>query len=160
MKGKAVKKLIVIHQVLPYAIHDQVKELVLLVKEQGHRQVSYLLFRIFGGRDQIDGFEVSEVDVPAQDVDVKQLANVLFSLITVQVSVSKLLSYVGQLFVYSLLFQLPCPRIAKIGDELDKSSHGRRVAVSSLTEEGGRSRSRHTDPDVLTTMYEVGSWEA
>ena len=46
---------------------------MLLVKKQGHGQVADLLFRILIGGNQVDGLEMSEVDVPAEDVYIQQL---------------------------------------------------------------------------------------
>lgn len=43
-------------------------QFVPFVKEQGHRQVSNLLFRVFIGGYKVDRFEMAEIDIPPQDV--------------------------------------------------------------------------------------------
>lgn len=73
MQGQAVVKLIVIQKVLPYAVDHKVKEFVLLVQEEGNGKISYLFLGVFGRRNQIDGLEVSEVDIPSQNIYVKEL---------------------------------------------------------------------------------------
>ena len=95
MKCKTIEKLVMVHEILPYAIHNKMEEFVLFMKEQCHGQVSYLLLRVSGGRDQIHGLEVPKVDIPAQNIDVEQFADVLLPLIAVQVPISELLSYIG-----------------------------------------------------------------
>ena len=44
---------------------------MLLMKEQGHSQVSNLLLGIFVGRDEVDGLEMAEIDVPAENIYVQ-----------------------------------------------------------------------------------------
>lgn len=73
MQGETVEELIVVEQIFPDAVDDQVQQLVLLVEEEGHGQVPDLLLGILVGRDQVDGLEVAKVDVPAEDVDIQQL---------------------------------------------------------------------------------------
>src|SRR4051812_4660864 len=73
VKSEAVEQLVVVKQILPYTIHHQMKELVLFVQEERHGEVPYLLLRVFVGGDEVDGFQVSEIDVPAQNVDVQEL---------------------------------------------------------------------------------------
>lgn len=46
---------------------------MLLVEEQGYGEVPNLLFGVFVGRDQVDSFEMAEIDIPAKDVYVQQL---------------------------------------------------------------------------------------
>ena len=50
------------------------QKLMLFVQKECHREITNLLFRIFGGRDEVDGLEVAKVDVPAEDVYVQKLA--------------------------------------------------------------------------------------
>ena len=71
MKSQAIVELIVVLEILSYAIDDKVDELMLFVEKQRDRQISYLLLREFGGGYEVDSFEVTEIKVPAQDVDVK-----------------------------------------------------------------------------------------
>jgi hypothetical protein len=46
---------------------------VLFVKKEGHGKVTDLFFRVFVCRDKIDGFEMSEIDVPAKNVYIEKL---------------------------------------------------------------------------------------
>jgi hypothetical protein len=50
-----------------------VQQLVLLVEEEGHGQISNLLFRVLVGGDQVDSLEVTEVDVPTEYVYIEEL---------------------------------------------------------------------------------------
>jgi hypothetical protein len=59
-----------VQEVLSHAIDNQVQQLMLLMKEERHGQVPNLLLRVLGGRYEVDGFEVTEIDVPSQNVDV------------------------------------------------------------------------------------------
>lgn len=71
VESQAVEQLIVIQQVLSYTVDDQVQELVLLVQEEGHGQVTNLLLRVLVRRDEVDRLEVAEVDVPSENVNVE-----------------------------------------------------------------------------------------
>lgn len=73
VQGEAIEQLIVIQQIFPNAVEDEMQELVFLVQEQGHGEVSDLLLRVLGSRDELDGFEVAKVDVPPEDIDVQEL---------------------------------------------------------------------------------------
>lgn len=67
-----------------------------------------LFLRELVGGEQIDGLHVAKVDVVPQHVEVNDLTDVLLLLVARQVLVlGKLLSYVGHLLVYALLFALP-----------------------------------------------------
>ena len=46
---------------------------MLLVKEEGNGKISNLFFRVFGSRDEVDGFKMSEIDVPSENVYVQEL---------------------------------------------------------------------------------------
>lgn len=48
---------------------------MLFVKEEGHGEVTDLFLGVFVCRNKIDGFKMSEVDVPTQNVYVKKLGN-------------------------------------------------------------------------------------
>ena len=74
MQGQAVKQFVVVEKVFPYAVHNEMQELVLLVKKQRHGQITDLLFGVLVGRDEVDGLEVPKVDVPPEDVDIKELS--------------------------------------------------------------------------------------
>jgi hypothetical protein len=73
MQRQAVEQLIVIQQILPNAVNHQMQKLVFLVQEQRHGKVANLFFGVLGCRDEVDGFEMPKVDVPAQDVYVEEL---------------------------------------------------------------------------------------
>lgn len=73
MEGKAVEELVVVEEVLSYAVDDQMQEFVLLVEEKRHGEVANLLLRVLVGRDQVDRLEMAKVDVPPQNVDVEKL---------------------------------------------------------------------------------------
>ena len=77
---------------------------MLFMQKQRNSQVSNLLLAIFVRTDQVDGLQVSEVDIPSQDVDVQQFANVFLFVVPVQVAILELLPDVCQLFVDPLLF--------------------------------------------------------
>lgn len=44
-----------------------------LIQEKRYRQITDLFFRIFRRRDKIDGFKVTKIDVPSQNVDIEKL---------------------------------------------------------------------------------------
>lgn len=46
---------------------------MLLVEEKGHRQVSYLLFRVLLRRYKIDCFEMAEIDIPSKYIYIQKL---------------------------------------------------------------------------------------
>lgn len=137
MQRQTVVELIVTGQILPNAVYHQMQKLMLFMQEQSHSQVSNLFLRILVGRDEIDGFEVAKVDVPAEDVDVQQLADIFLLVVAVEVSILELLADVGQFLVDPLLFQFPGSCIPEICYELDQPSHGRRVPRGSPAEEAG-----------------------
>ena len=62
---------------------------MLFVEEKGDGEVSDLLFRVLGCRDEIDGFEVSEVDVPAKYVYVQELADVFLLRVAVKSAICR-----------------------------------------------------------------------
>lgn len=80
VEGQAVEQFVVVQQVFAYAVDDEVQKFVLLVQKERHRQVANLLFRVFGGRDEVDGLEVAKVDIPAEDVNVEELSLAVFCL--------------------------------------------------------------------------------
>ena len=57
---------------------------MLLMEEKRDGQVPDLLFRVLGGRDEVDGLQVTKIDIVALDVDVQQLADVLLFLVAVE----------------------------------------------------------------------------
>jgi hypothetical protein len=73
MKRQTVEKLVDVKEILSYAVDDQGQQFVLLVEEECHGKVSNLFFRVLVRRDEIHGFEMSESDVPAEDVYVQKL---------------------------------------------------------------------------------------
>lgn len=46
---------------------------MVFVEEKRHGEIPDLLFRVFVGRYEADGLEVAKVDVPSQNIDIKQL---------------------------------------------------------------------------------------
>jgi hypothetical protein len=68
MQGQTVEKFVVVEEVLPDAVDDQMKQLMLLVEEQGHGEVPDLLLGVLVRRDEIDCLEMAEVDVPTEDI--------------------------------------------------------------------------------------------
>jgi hypothetical protein len=49
------------------------QQFMLFVEEESNSKIAYLFFGIFSGGDEIDSFEMPEVDTPAENVDVKEL---------------------------------------------------------------------------------------
>jgi hypothetical protein len=134
VQRQTVVELIVVEQVLPYAVDDEVYQLVLLVQEQSNSEISDLLLRVLGGRDEVDGFEMSKIDVPPENVDVQQLADVFLLLVAVEPAIPKLLPYVGQFLVDALLLELAGAGVPQVGDERDQPSHGGHIARLVPTE--------------------------
>jgi hypothetical protein len=91
MQRQTVVKLVVVHKVLPDTVDNQMYEFVLFVEEQCDCEVTNLLLRVFGGRDEVYCFEMPEVYIPAQDVDVQKFANVFLLLVAIEAAVSELL---------------------------------------------------------------------
>lgn len=46
---------------------------MLFVEEEGHGEVSNLLLGVLVRRNEVDSFEMTEIDVPAEDVYVQEL---------------------------------------------------------------------------------------
>jgi hypothetical protein len=84
---QAVVQLIVVHEVFPDAVDDQVYQLVLLVQEEGNGEVSDLLLRVFGRRDEVHCLEVSEADVPTENVYIEELADVFLLLVAIETAI-------------------------------------------------------------------------
>jgi len=138
MQCQTIEQLIILQQILPDAIHNQVKQLMLLVQKQGNRQIANLLFRVLVRTDQVDRLQVSEVDVPSENVDVQQLADIFLAVVAIEVALPELLPYVCELLVDALLFQIACPGVAEVGYELHETSHGRGIARASTAQEARR----------------------
>jgi len=86
---------------------------------------------------------MSEIDVPPQDVDVQELADIFLLLVAVEPAVSELLPYVGQFLVDALLLQLAGAGIPQVGDEGYQASHGGHVARLVPAEEPSASAGTH-----------------
>jgi hypothetical protein len=114
----------VIREVLPYAVDNQVKQLVRFMQEERHSQIPNLLFRVLVCGNQVHGLQVSEIHVPSQDVDVQQLADILLLVVAGQAAALELRSDVRELLVYALLFQFPRAGVAQVGYEGDQTAHG------------------------------------
>src|ERR1700743_2833429 len=100
------------------------EEVMLLVEEQGDCEVADLLFRVFRRGDQIDSFELAEIDVVALNVYVEQFSNILLLLVSIKLLAFELLPYVGQLLVNALLLEFSSSSIPQIRNELDEPSPG------------------------------------
>jgi hypothetical protein len=98
---------------------------MLLVEEQGDSEVANLLLRVFGGRDQVDGFKMPKVDIVALDIYVQQFTDVFFLLVSVKLLALELLSYVCKFLVDPLFLEFSRSRIPQVRNELDKTTHGR-----------------------------------
>ena len=151
MQCQTIEQLIILQQILPDAIHDQVKQFMLLVQKERHRQIANLLLRVLVRTDQVDCLQVSEVDVPPEDVYVQQLAHVFLAVVSIEVTFPELLPYVRELFVDAFLFQIACPGITKIGYELHETSHGRGIARASAAQEARR-RARQSEGCASATV--------
>jgi len=90
---------------------------MLFMQEQCNCQVSYLFFRVFGCADEVDGFQMSKVDIPAQDINVQQFANIFLLVVSAQTATLELLPYVCQLFVYPFLLQFSRSRVSEVCNE-------------------------------------------
>lgn len=44
-----------------------------LIQEKRYRQITNLFFGVLRRRNKIDGFEVTKIDVPSQNVDIEKL---------------------------------------------------------------------------------------
>jgi len=73
VEGETVEQLIVVEQVLPYAVDDQMQQFVFFVQKERHGEIPDLFLRVLVGRDEVDGLEVAKVDIPPQDVYVQKL---------------------------------------------------------------------------------------
>ena len=142
MQSQAIEQLIVPQQIFPYTIDDQMKQLMLLVKKKSHRQVSDLLLRILGGRYEVDSLQMSEVDIPSQNVNVQKFAHVFLPVVAIEVTLPELLPYIRELLVYALLFQVSRSGVSEICYELNQTSHGRGIAGASTAQEACRRRTR------------------
>jgi hypothetical protein len=65
VQRKTVEQLIVVQQILPDAVENEMQKLVLLVQKQRHGKVANLFLRVLGCRDELDGFEMPKVDIPS-----------------------------------------------------------------------------------------------
>ena len=73
MERQTIIQLIMAQQILSDAVHDEMQEFVFLVQEESDGEISNLLFRVFCGRNEVDRFEMAEVDIPAEYVNVEKL---------------------------------------------------------------------------------------
>ena len=75
------------------------KQFVLLMQEQRHSQVPDLLLRVFVRTDEVDCFQVSEVDIPPQYIDVQQLADIFLAVIAIEIPFLEFLPYIRKLLI-------------------------------------------------------------
>lgn len=123
MQGQTVVQFIKALQVLGDGIDDEVYQIMFLVQEQGDSEIADLFLGVCGGGDQIDGFEVAEIDIVALDVDVEQLAHVLFLLVPVEVAALEVGADVCELFVHPFFLDFSRAGVAEIAYELDQAAH-------------------------------------
>jgi hypothetical protein len=71
VQSEAVEQLVVVQQIFPYAVDDQMQKLVLFMQHEGHGKIANLFFRVLGSRDEVDSFQMAEIDVPSQDVNIE-----------------------------------------------------------------------------------------
>lgn len=140
MQRQTVEQLIVVKEVLANTVDDEVQKLVLLVEKQGHGQISNLLLRVLVGRDEVHGLEVTKVDVPSQDVDVQEFADIFLLVVAAEAAVLELLSDVGKLLVDSLLLEFAGTGVSQIGNELDQTAHVRIAAAGAAQKAAGGRR--------------------
>jgi hypothetical protein len=76
VQRQAVVELEMVFQVFPYTVDDKMEKLVLFVQEEGDGQVSNLLFRVLCAGNEINGLEMTEIDVPAENIYVEKLGGV------------------------------------------------------------------------------------
>lgn len=129
-----------IQKVLANTVDDEVEELVLFVKEQGNRQVANLLLRVLARRNEVDSFEMTKINIPAQNINVQELADVFLLVVAAEVPVLELLSNIGELLVDSLLLELAGAGISQIGNELDQAAHVGGAAARAAQEATPRRR--------------------
>ena len=111
MQRQTIEQLIMIEQILAYTVHNQMQQLMLFMQKQRHSQVPNLLLGVLIRRDQIDRLEMAEIDIPAQDVDIQQLADVFLPVVAIEIALLELLPDVRQLLVDPLLFELSRARV-------------------------------------------------
>lgn len=155
MQSETVEELVVVKEVLPNAVDHKMEQLVLLMEEQRHGQIANLLLRVFIRRDQVHSLEVPKIDIPAQDVDVKQLADIFLLVVAAEVAILELLSDVGQLLVDSLLFQFAGTSVSQIGDELYQASHISIAAAGAANP--ARRRRRHVGGLIPRVSLKLGA---
>lgn len=119
MQRQAIIQLIIIQQVLPNTINNQMQQLMLLMQKQRNGQIPNLLFRILGTRNQIHSLKMSEIHIISLDIDIEQLANVFLLLVPVQTATLELLSNVGQFLVHPFFLKFSRACIAQVRNELD-----------------------------------------
>jgi hypothetical protein len=73
MESQTVVEFIVVHQILAYAVDNQMNKLMLLMEEESDGKVTNLFLRVLGGGDQIYGFQMAKVDIESVDLNVQKL---------------------------------------------------------------------------------------
>lgn len=62
-----------VEKILFDRVDDEMEKVVFFVEKECYSEIAYLFFGVFCGGNEVDGFEVAKVDVPAKDVDIKKL---------------------------------------------------------------------------------------
>lgn len=135
VQSQAVVEFVDIGQVFANTVDNQMQQLMFLMQEQRNSQITNLLFRVLCSRDEIDSLEMAKVDVPAQDVDIQQLAHIFLLVVATQAALLELGPYVGQLFVDALLLEFSGAGVSQICNEGYQAAHGVLVAASTTAVE-------------------------
>lgn len=113
MQCQTVEELVHVEKVFSYAVDDQGQQLVLFMQEEGHGEISNLLLGVLVRGDEVDSFEMTEADIPAEDVYVQELGP----------AVSGLSSIVNLAFLH-----VPCRHISSCG--IRSGCHLRQVSTA------------------------------
>lgn len=60
-------------EILFDTIDDKMQKVVLLVQEESNGEVTNLFLGVFGSGNEVDSFEMTEIDIPTEDIDVEKL---------------------------------------------------------------------------------------
>lgn len=140
MQRKTVEQFIMVQEIFANTVDNQMEQLMLLVEEKSDGQIANLLLRIFSCRDEVYSLEVPKVDIPAENVDIEQLADVFLLVVTAEVSILELLADIRQLLVDSLLLELAGACVSQVGNELNESAHIRAAAARAAKKAASWSR--------------------
>lgn len=135
VQSQAVVEFVDIGQILANTVDNQMQQLMFLMQKQCNSQITNLLLRVLCSRDKVDSLEMAKVDVPAQDVDVQQLANIFLLVVSTQAALLEFGSYVCQLFVDALLLEFSGAGVSQVCNEGYQAAHGVLVAAATTAVE-------------------------